>query len=177
MNKKYIPGIIIVEGSHDASHLSSIYNTCFVITNGYDIPQKEINFIKALKDDAQIIVLTDNDEAGYKIRERINMVRDKLIDVVVSAPINKKKKGIAECDIEDLRNALDKYSKNYDEKYDIDLYKLGLTGANDSKQLREYISNKFNLGICNKNNMVKRLHLLGITYEELEKEINNAKSH
>ena len=79
MNKKYIPGVIIVEGSHDASKLSLLYDSIFIVTNGYEIPQKEINFIKALKEDTQIIVLTDKDEAGEKIRERIKNIKTFLI--------------------------------------------------------------------------------------------------
>ena len=46
MSKKYIPGVIVVEGSHDASKISNLYESVFVVTNGYEIPKEEINFLK-----------------------------------------------------------------------------------------------------------------------------------
>ncbi len=171
MNKKYIPGVIIVEGSHDASKISLLYDSIFVITNGYEIPSQEINFIKAIKEGTQIIVLTDKDEAGQKIRNRINDIRQDVINIEIEAPQSSKKKGVAECYINDIRNALDKYTSKPDNYEEINLYNLGLVGKENSKEIRRIISNKFNLGVVNKNNMIKRLNLLGITNEELKKEI------
>ena len=81
MNKKYIPGVIVVEGSHDASKVSLLYETTFVITNGYEIPEPERKFLKALKNDVQVIVLTDKDEAGKKIREELNSLRPNVINI------------------------------------------------------------------------------------------------
>ena len=176
MNKKYIPGVIVVEGSHDASKLSLLYDTAFVVTNGYEVPDKEVNFLKALKNDVQVIVLTDADEAGRKIREKVNAIRNNVINIEIEAPKSSKKKGVAECTLSSIQKELDKYvsEKKTETKYN--LYKLGLVGQDNSKELREIISDKFNLGLTNKNNMVKRLNLLGITNKELTKEINNANS-
>ncbi|MCR4879784.1 MAG: DUF4093 domain-containing protein [Bacilli bacterium] len=171
MNKKYIPGVIIVEGSHDASKISLLYDSIFVITNGYEIPNQEINFIKAIKEGTQTIVLTDKDEAGQRIRNRINKIRQDVINIEIEAPKSSKKKGVAECYIKDIKNALDKYTSKPDNYEEINLYNLGLVGKENSKEIRKIISNKFNLGIVNKNNMIKRLYLLGISNEELKKEI------
>ena len=44
--KLFFDGIIVVEGKNDASYLSSFVDTIFAITNGYEIPQKEIEFLK-----------------------------------------------------------------------------------------------------------------------------------
>lgn len=174
MNKKYIPGVIVVEGKHDVSKLSSIYNSCYVVTNGYEIPEEEVKFLKALKEDIQIIILTDNDEAGKKIRERINEIKSNLINVEISAPKSSKKQGVAECLIGDIEKALDKYVVSKKNETNYDLYNLGLIGRDNSKELRRFISNKFNLGLVNKNNIIKRLNLLNISNEELEQEIKYA---
>lgn len=176
MNKKYIPGVIIVEGKHDVSKLSSFYESIYVITNGYEIPKEEIEFIKALKKGTQIIVLTDNDEAGKKIRSKVNEIRNDLVNIEITAPSSSKKKGVAECDNLDIQKALDKYVSNKINKEEIDLYKLGLIGKENSKELRNYIRNKFNLGNANTNNIKERLNILEIKIEELIKEINDATS-
>ena len=170
MNKKYIPGVIIVEGSHDASKLSLLYDSIFIITNGYEIPQKEIDFIKALKEDTQIIILTDKDEAGEKIRERINNVRNG-INIEIEAPEGYKKRGVAECTISSIQEALDKYVSVKPKQLEYNLYNMGLIGKENSRELRNKISDKFNLGLANKNNMIKRLNILDISEEELNKEI------
>ena len=176
MNKKYIPGVIVVEGAHDVSKLSTLYKSVFVVTNGYEVPEAEINFLKVLKKDTQIIILTDKDEAGEKIRERINTIIGNAINVEVEAPKSNKKKGVAECELSEIEKALDKYTDIKKEVIQIDLYKLGIVGKEDSKELRRMLSNKFNLGLVNKNNMITRLHLLGITEKELMEEIQNATS-
>lgn len=176
MNKKYIPGVIVVEGKHDVSKLSTYYDSCYVVTNGYVIPEEEIKFIKALNDDIQIIILTDKDEAGIKIRERLNAIKPNLINIEIAAPRSSKKKGVAECLSSDIKNALDKYAKEESKQEEYDFYKLGLLGNNYSKELRKNISNKFNLGYVNISNMKKRLNLLNIKIEELEKEIKYATS-
>lgn len=173
MNKKYINGVIIVEGHHDVAHISNIYEACFVITNGYDIPQKEINFIKSIPNNVLIIALTDNDEAGEIIRNRLNLIRNDLINIRIPAPNNKKKKGVAEALIKDIEINLDKYVTNKIEEIKYDLYSLGLIGENNSAKMREIIADKFNLGICNKNNMIKRLNILNISIEEIKKAIKD----
>ena len=176
MNKKYIFGVIVVEGKHDVSKLSTLYETCYVVTNGYEIPEEEVKFLKVLDYKIQIIILTDNDEAGKKIRERLNEIKSNLINVEITAPKSSKKKGVAECLISDITKALDKYTSKDKNEEQYDLYKLGLLGRDNSKELRNYISNKFNLGLTNKNNINKRLNLLNISIEEVEKELRYATS-
>ena len=176
MNKKFIPGVIVVEGHHDVSKLSSLYESVFVVTNGYDIPEREINFLKALNKDTQIIVLTDLDVAGGEIRAKLNSIIPNAINIEIEAPKSSKKKGVAECALIDIEKALDKYVGVKKEQLQIDLYKLGIIGQENSKEIRNYLSNKFNLGLVNKNNMIARLNLLGISEEELITEIKYATS-
>ena len=176
MNKKYIPGVIIVEGKHDASKLSNLYDSTFVVTNGYEIPSEEIKFLNALSDDIQVIVLTDNDEAGKEIRNRLNAVRPNVINIEITAPKSSKKKGIAECLNENIVKALDKYVKEDKDMVKFDLHKLGLIGRNNSKDIREFIKNKFSLGYVSPKTINKRLNLLKINEEKLLEEIKNANS-
>ena len=171
MTKKYIPGVIIVEGVHDVSKLSNLYDFCYVITNGYDIPKHEIDFILSLSKDVPIYVLVDADEAGEKIRERINSIREDFINIRINAPEESKKKGIAECSLKDIKEALDKYTSEAPSQPNIDLYSLGLIGSEDSEELRDYICKEFNLGITKNTNLIKRINLLGITETDIREKI------
>ena len=174
MNKKYIPGVIVVEGNHDASKVSLLYDTCFVITNGYEIPEEEKDFLSHLKNDVRVIALTDNDKAGEEIRNRLNSIRENMINIRITAPENSKKKGVAECDVKDIEDALNKFVTIKDNFIDIDLYEIGLLGKENSKQAKEWLCKKLHLGKCSRDNLVKRINLLGIKIDDLKKEIANA---
>lgn len=164
MNKRYIPGVIIVEGKHDAAKLANIYDSIYVITNGYEFPEEEKDFVLNLKPDIQIIVLTDNDEAGEVIRNNINELKTNLINIRISAPKNSKKGGVNECSISDIKNALDKYSleiKN-EEYYFYEFERLS------SAQVEE-LSKEFHLGKCSKKSRIKRIELLDLKEEILKR--------
>ena len=44
--KYYLNNILVVEGKEDVSYLSSFLDAEFVTTNGYDIPEEEIEYFK-----------------------------------------------------------------------------------------------------------------------------------
>ena len=65
---------IIVEGKYDKIKLSSIIDGIIIVTNGYGIfKDKELQaMIRKLAEKRGILVLTDSDSAGFKIRNFIN---------------------------------------------------------------------------------------------------------
>lgn len=174
MNKRYIPGVIVVEGTHDVGRVSMLYESNFVVTNGYEIPEDEKDFIIHLSNDIQIIILTDNDVAGEKIRSNLNELKKNMINIRIKAPENSKKPGVAECNLEDIKNALDKYSLENNKNEYINLYQLGLSGSFNSKDKIRQLSNVFHLGKCSLKNIQKRIALKGIKEEEIIKEIEHA---
>ena len=64
MNKMNIDGIIVVEGKEDVSYLSSFIKALFFTTNGLDISEEKIEFLKRVSEKQKIIILTDSDKAG-----------------------------------------------------------------------------------------------------------------
>ena len=176
MNKKYIPGVIIVEGKHDASKISNLYHACIVITNGYDIPKEEQAFIKAVPEDAQVYILTDSDEAGESIRKRLNNIRHDAINIKINAPEYSKKKGVNECNNSDIVDALNRYSTDTYVEQDLSWINAQLYGDKNSSELRKTLFDKFKLGKPSKLSLSYRLNILGISQEEIVKEIEYAKS-
>ena len=69
--KYFINKIIVVEGKEDASYLSSFIEAEYVITNGYDIPKEEIDYLNEASKHTDILVLVDPDEAGRQIEEKL----------------------------------------------------------------------------------------------------------
>lgn len=169
--------IIVVEGIHDVSKIKSVYPDCnCIITNGREISQDTIDCIKKLSDTNQIIVFTDPDTPGEKIREiiskEVSNCKHAFLRKKDCISKNKKKVGIEHADSEAIKVALSNvYSNQINEETItiIDLYKLGLNGNVNSGILRDKISEELNIGKPNCKTFLKRLNLLQITYEELEK--------
>ena len=164
--KIYLDGILVVEGKEDASYLSNYIDSEIVVTNGYEISDATITYLKGKR----IIVLTDPDEAGKRIREMLNALLPSAINVEVDIKkCNRRiKKGIAECDINEILTKLKPYeSSKKDSESDIkldDLYRLGLM---DDKDLRKDVCKKLNLGECNFKTFYKRLLINNVKLDKL----------
>lgn len=163
----YLSKTLVVEGKEDASYLSNYISSEIVVVNGFELDKNTLSYLK----NKQVILLLDPDEAGLKIREKLNKELPNSINVEVD--ISKcdrgKKNGIAECQIEEILSKLREYAIEKDEKYlpDIkisDLYNLGLI---DNKDLRNRVCDELNLGSCNGKQLYKRLVINHISLDKL----------
>ena len=173
--KKYLKYILVVEGKEDAAYLSNYIASEIVILNGYELADSLINYLK----DRTIILLTDPDEAGIIIRNKLNTILPKVINVEID--INKcnrgSKKGVAECEINEILTKLKLYyidEKTIETslKY-VDLYELGIS---QDKELRLFVCRELNLGDCNNKQLFKRLVNNKIDLDTLRKTVNKYKN-
>ena len=165
--KIFLDGTLVVEGKEDASYLSNFISSEIVIVNGYELSRSTIAYLKNKK----VILLLDPDEAGLKIRERLNKELPNAINVEIdiSKCIRGEKNGVAECQIEEIMQQLSPYviEKHNENSSDIkmsDLYELGLI---NNKDLRDKICQKLNLGNCNGKQLFKRLTINNISLDKL----------
>lgn len=169
--------VIVVEGVHDQIKILSVYpDAKVVITNGSEISQATLEFIKSLSLTHEIIIFTDPDTPGEKIRnkiiEYIPNAKHAFLRKKDAISKNKRKVGIEhaskECIVESLSCI---YSDEGKENtiFLQDIYTLGLMGMPNSSYLRDAISNKLNIGKPNAKTFLKRLNMLQIKKEELEK--------
>ena len=172
--KKVFNGVLILEGSNDASYVSSLVDVITVITNGYEIPKEELDFLINLPKEKQIYILTDSDKAGKQIRNRLNTLLPGAVDIYVD--INKcnknNKHGVAECEKEELLNTLSKYLVDEQNKGELttkDLYLIGL----DDKNKRDYVAKQMHLGKCNNKVFLKRINYLNIDIKQIQKSLEN----
>ena len=168
--KKTINDVIVVEGTNDASYISSFIEALIVVTNGYEIPNEEIDFLNHLPKDRKILILTDSDSAGEEIRKRINKIIANIENIFVDiSKCNKNNKhGVAECDKEELLKVLDSFVTNKLDAGELttsDLLKLGI----NSKDKRQYIAKELHLGKCNNKTLLKRINYLKIDMKTIEK--------
>ena len=164
--KKYLNGILVVEGKEDASYLSSYIASEIVVVNGYEMNETTISYLKSKR----VIALLDPDAAGEQIRAKLNKMLPDASNVYID--INKcnrgKKTGVAECDINEILMVLKPYfidsSYSQTEISQSSLFELGL--MND-KNKRQFVCQKLNLGNCNAKQLRKRLISNNIKLEQL----------
>lgn len=163
-----IDQVIIVEGKYDKIKLSSFIDAAIVTTDGFRIykDKNKMNMIRKLAKQSGVIILTDSDVAGFKIRNFISGIlpKEKIINVYIPQIIGKEKRktepskenmlGVEGVEkdviIKSLKQAglinNDYIKKTNDKKITkLDFYKDGLIGAQASKLKRQKIKSKLNL--------------------------------
>ena len=168
--KYYFDGIIVVEGRNDESYLSSFIDSLYVVTNGYEIPDDEVSFINNKRNNKAVIILTDSDEAGKKIREKLNSRINNGVNIEVDILKRNKngKHGVAECQKEEIINVLKEHLSDKPNGKGM----LTLNQLNITKNQRAYLCDKFQLGNCNQKTFIKRINFLNISIEEIKNELN-----
>ena len=169
--------IIVVEGVHDVIKVERAIPNCHcVITNGSEISKETIEYIKELSKNNNIIVFTDPDSPGERIRkiieENVPNCKHAFLRKKDCISNNHKKVGIEHASLEAIRDALKHIytkSNNIDTITINELYNLGLVGNSNSSVLRDKISDYLNIGKPNSKTFLKRLNILQVTREDLEK--------
>lgn len=188
---------IIVEGTYDQIKLSNFLDTVIIKTNGFSIfnDKDKLKTIKTLAEKSGIVILTDSDSAGFKIRNFIKQslpkehVKNAYVPDIRGKEKRKEKsskegllgvEGINEDIILDaLKTAgciIDGVSENKENNRKItktDLYLLGLSGCENSLEKRMILCSE--LGIPSKissNMLVDVLNRL-LNYDELLEYVKN----
>ena len=189
---------IIVEGRYDKIKLSSIIDAPIIETSGFRIfkDKEKQNLIREIAQKRGILVFTDSDGAGFVIRSFLRgTVNPHLIKHAYIPMINGKEKrkqqpskegllgveGISDKDIIDairksgatIIGETTRVTANDITKQD--LYELGLSGIENSAQLRRKLLNELNMPTyITANAMLTMLNCL-LTKSELEALICNIK--
>ena len=173
--------IVVVEGSHDVQAIKRVFkNATCLITNGSEVLDETKSMLKALAKDNEIIVFTDPDFPGERIRSKIHEIVPSAIDVFMKKDLciskNKKKVGVEHATDDDIYNALYPYlNGSVERKSDItmrDIRDFGLNGNTFSKKKRDKISNKLNIGAPNAKMFLQRILMLGISKECLKRMVD-----
>lgn len=171
--KKVVNGIIVVEGITDVAFLSNFIEAEFITTNGSEIPEKTIEYLKNCAEKRDIFVLTDPDSPGKRIRDKLDENIPNLKHCFISKEhaIKKNKVGVAESTKEEILDSLSHYLTTTTTKTgtitQFDLVSLGLAGSEDSAQKRDAVCKKLHLGFCNGKTFLKRVNCCNLTIEDL----------
>lgn len=186
---------IVVEGKYDKIKLSSIVDGLIIETNGFRIfkDKEKINLLRNLAKKRGILIFTDSDSAGFLIRNYISSIipKENIKHAYIPDIYGKEKRkynyskegklgveGIPKKIIEkSLKDAgvifkeTELVKKNKRKITKIDLYDYGLSGKDNSSELRKAFLKQLNLPEhLSVNSLIKVLNC-SLTYEEFEIEI------
>ena len=176
--KTPFPAIIVVEGTTDRALIETFLDCDIVTTNGSDVPHETIEYLKEAKKKRDIVVLTDPDMPGKRIRDILNQHIPGLLHAYIpkDKAIKHHKVGVAESDrdtiLEALNNLVPAGEANRGSLTYAELMDLGLVGSGDCADKREILCKKMHLGRANGKTLLKRLNALDIKKEELEAIVN-----
>jgi len=127
-NKLILKYPVLVEGRYDKIKLSNLISSPVIVLGGFSVfnNSDKVKLVKKLAENDKLIVLTDSDNAGMFIRNRLKgyINRDKLINIYIPRIRGKEKRkttkskenllGVEGIDGKLLRSLLEPYAKQGD---------------------------------------------------------------
>ena len=167
-----ISEVIVVEGKNDIMAVKRAVDAFVVSTSGSGLNEKTLMMLETLHKERGIIILTDPDSPGEKIRalitERIPTAHHAFVkkkDCLLDGDV-----GIENAEPKVIQKALEGMITYNDGETDLlftDLVDHGLVGEPASKMLREDLCDYLDLTYCNGKTLYKRLKLLNGTKNNL----------
>ena len=174
--KKKIKEAIIVEGRDDTTAIGKAVDAVTIETHGFGMPDHIWPVIDKAYAEKGIIVFTDPDFAGEKIRRKIveRYPECKQAFLPKGKALKKGNVGVENAKPEDIIEALEKAYCTQTEQTDLytkeDLFHYGLVGTDTAKEKREKLGNLLSIGYGNSKTFLKKLNQFQIPREEfLEK--------
>ena len=173
---------IVVEGRDDTERVKSAVDCDTIETNGSAIDEKTLNVIAQAYETRGVIVLTDPDFPGDKIRNTIK----KYIPGVKHAYIDREKAkskrgkiGVEHAKIEDIKEALIYVSTPFEEGHESIskevLIDLGLIIGKDARRKREILGRKLHIGHSNGKQLLNKFNAFGYTEEDVRNALKDNK--
>ena len=172
--KSEIREIIIVEGRDDTAAIRRAVNAETIETHGFGLSQEMWEQIEKAIHTRGVIVFTDPDPAGERIRRKIRERFPQCKEAFLSQEEAEKNGdiGVENASPEHIREALfaaremncapleePQITRN-------DLLEAGLVGGPESGKKREEVCRRLKIGHCNGKRLLSRLNGFGITKEE-----------
>ncbi|MDD7542994.1 MAG: ribonuclease M5 [Peptoniphilaceae bacterium] len=169
-----IQEIIVVEGKDDISAVKRAVDCECIMTHGHGFGESLLDELEILQERRGLIILTDPDYAGKKIRrrirERIPGAKHAFLDQ--KEALRGENIGVENASPEAIRKALKRARATITERRDefqkADLYAWGLDGSPYAKERRSALSSALCIGYGNAKQLLARLNEYGITREEFE---------
>ncbi|GIN58057.1 ribonuclease M5 [Lederbergia ruris] len=171
-----IKEIIVVEGKDDTRAIHKSVDADTIETNGSAVSRETIEKIKHAQKVRGVIVLTDPDFPGEKIRktisEQVPGCKHAFIDKKKAIAHNGKGLGVEHASVEVIQEALREAQPMLESQPEVitkeDLLAAGLIGEPKSKERRERIGQLLKIGYTNGKQLHKRLRMFQVSKSDFE---------
>lgn len=173
-----IKEVLIVEGKMDVAAINKAVDADCIITDGFKLNRRTLANISAAYNRRGIIIFTDPDSAGERIRKFLasKFPNAKHAYVPRIEATANDDIGIEQASPESIRAALSKVRtleiNPRNEFTAAEMVKHGLSGGVESSSFRDKIGAKLGIGYGNVKTFVKRLNSYGVTREEFTAALN-----
>lgn len=179
MSKIQIKEVIVVEGRDDERAIKNAVDAEVIITSGWGLNAKIIKRIKEAEKRCGVIIFTDPDTAGERIREKLVKIlkNPKHAFLPREEAMSGDNVGIENASSDSIIDALNKTRaelREYDKLFtNGDLILNGLSGSADSSLRRDILGKELGIGYGNAKQFLKRLNKYGVSREEFENALVN----
>lgn len=189
---------VIVEGKYDKIKLSGIIDTVIIETDGFAIfkDKEKQNLIRFLSEKRGIIIMTDSDSAGFKIRNFINGITksENIKNVYIPDIYGKEKRktesskegklGVEGMKPDVILSALQKAGVLCDTNEKIehqeithtDFFEDGISGGENSSQIRKALAKELELPERISSSSLLKIINSYMTYDEYKEAIRKVQS-
>lgn len=169
-----IKEIIVVEGKDDTRAIQRALDADTIETNGSAVSEETLEKIRLAQEKRGVIILTDPDFPGEKIRktitEHVPGCKHAFIDKKDARPNNRRGIGVEHATPEAIRLALKDAYSMMDTGEEVitkdDLIDAGLIGGPMAASRRERLGEILKIGYTNGKQLHKRLMMFQISPEE-----------
>ena len=173
-----IKEIIVVEGRDDITAIKRVVDAHIIALNGFSaLSKKTINKIVELSKNNDLILFTDPDFAGKKIRDTLKKYIPNIKHAFISQKNATKNDNIGvenandESILEALKNVITA-NQNIENRFDIsDLIDNGLVSGSNAKKRRVMLGDTLKIGYYNAKQLLKALNSFNISREQFEKTV------
>ena len=176
--KVKIKEIIVVEGRDDITAIKRVVDAHIIALNGFSaLSKKTINKMVELSKNNDLILFTDPDFAGKKIRDTLKRHIPNIKHAFVSQKDATRNDNIGvenandEAILEALKNVITA-NHNVENRFSIDdLIDNGFILGNNAKERRIMLGDMLKIGYYNAKQLLKALNSFNISKEEFEKAV------
>lgn len=164
---------IVVEGKDDAANLLRCLKVDIIITSGFGLNAKIHQRLKQAYDNHGLIILTDADVVGERIRQTLQEIYPEAKHAFISRIDSTRGDdvGVENASCEVILKALERVRTLVpatNEFLKADLYTYGLIGVPGATERRDRLGALLGIGYGNAKQFLKRLNHYGVTRQEME---------
>lgn len=183
-NQKQFNAVIVVEGRDDTKRLRQFFPGVETIeTNGSEVSNETLAEIKKLSKTREIIIFTDPDFNGERIRKLVTKTAPNAKQAFITRKEGEPTKrgnslGVEHASKEALERALSDLHEVKKQESDLTRQKynaLGLGIGPNARKLREKVGIKLGIGYGNAKQFYRRLEMFGISYDEVKEAVESVK--